>query len=188
MPYKLYTDKSEDFTCEINIKNASLKGSMARLVVESADGINLVFNGKIEGGKCNIPVRRLRGLLDENITGKMFLEVIIEDIYFRPWTSDFIIENNTSVKVTVNEQKTPSRPIVEVKVPSNSKKVTKNMKESLVPLYELTRLCEHFKITKANLPSRKRDLLQIINEYFKSNQEFKKHKSVIISDSKYFIK
>ena len=126
MPYKLYTDKSEDFTCEINIKNASLKGSMARLVVESADGINLVFNGKIEGGKCNIPVRRLRGLLDENITGKMFLEVIIEDIYFRPWTSDFIIENNNNLfgqsdpstsEIPISDPLAPEQPISDPSVP-----------------------------------------------------------------------
>ena len=60
MPYKLYLDKNELFECDIQIKNASLKNSMARLVVESAEGINLVFNGKIENGKCNVPIRRLK--------------------------------------------------------------------------------------------------------------------------------
>ncbi len=54
MSYKLYTDKNESFECEVAVKNASLKGSMARLVVESADGPNLIFHGKIENGKSAV--------------------------------------------------------------------------------------------------------------------------------------
>lgn len=141
MPYKLYTDRNENFECEVAVKNASLKGSMARLVAESAEGVNLVFFGKIENGKCNIPIRRLKGLLDENTRGKMHLEIIVEDVYFSPWEDDFIVEAHTSVQVKVTEQKHPTKPIVEVRVPSKGKKLMSENK-GLVSLYELTKLCE----------------------------------------------
>ena len=113
--YKLYTDKSEDFSCEIQIKNASLKGSIARLVVESADGLSFIFNGKLEQDKCIVPIRRLKGLIDENTRGNMFLEIIVEDTYFSPWKSEFIVEEHTSVKVKLDEQKQPTKPSVTVK-------------------------------------------------------------------------
>src|SRR4051812_25552733 len=101
MSYKLYTDKNENFECEVSVKNASTKGSIARLIIES-EGVSLIFNGKIQGEKCVIPVRRLKGLMDENVRGKMHLEVIVEDTYFKPWESEFIVEEHTSVKVKIN--------------------------------------------------------------------------------------
>src|SRR5258706_2299574 len=115
MSYKLYTDKAENFECEVSVKNASLKNSMARLIIESAGGPNFVFNGKIEGGKCVVPIHRLKGLLDENTTGNMHLEVIVEDTYFKPWSSDFVVEEYTSVKVKVNESKQSTKPTITVK-------------------------------------------------------------------------
>ena len=180
--YKLYLDKQEDFSCDVSVKNASLKGSMARLVVESANGINLIFNGKIEDGKCVVPVRRLKGLLDENTGGKMFLEMIVEDTYFKPWQSDFIVEEHTSVKVKINEQKQPSKPTVEVKVPEQKQD------GKLIPLYELSKLCEQFGIKKSNLSKRINDFRQIVTEYFQSNPEFRRNKSVVLRGIKHFLK
>lgn len=186
MPYTLYTDKNENFECEVAVKNASLKGSLARLVVESADGINLVFNGKIEGGKCTIPVRRLKGLLEENTKGNMFLEVVVEDTYFKPWKSDFNVEEHTSVKVTVNESKQPSKPTVEVKVPSAP--TSQKGINTWVPLYEIQKLCEQFGIRRSNLAKRKGDLQQILKEYFNANPEFQSHRASIVGGLKHFIK
>lgn len=186
MPYKLYTDKNESFECEVAVKNASLKGSMARLVVESADGLNLVFNGKIENGKCIVPVRRLKGILDENSRGKMFLEVIVEDTYFQPWKEEFVVEEHTSVKVTVNEQKISSKPSVTVKVPSKPMPVPK--KGNLIPIYELSKLCEKFNIKKATLPRRQNDFRSLVREYFVANPEYGHQKSSVLKALKYFLK
>lgn len=190
MSYKLYSDKNENFECEVSVKNASLKGSMARLVVESADGLNLVFNGKIENGKCVVPVRRLRGILDENAKGNMFLEVVVEDTYFKPWTSEFVVEEHTSVKVKVNESKTSSKPIVEVKAPVNGTNILNEEKGINVwlPLHEISKLCERFGIKRSNLSSRTGDFQQILKEYFNSNPEFKAHKSTILRGLGDFIK
>ena len=190
MSYKLYTDKNENFECEVSVKNASLKGSMARLVVESAEGINLIFKGNIENGKCIVPVRRLKGLLDENSGGNMFLELIVEDTYFKPWQSDFAVEEHTSIKVKVNDQKTPSKPIVEVKVPTKGKTVMNENKEMgiMIPLQELTKLCDKFGITKKTLAEKKDDFRQIVQEYFKSSPEFQKNKKTILNGLKHFLK
>ena len=114
--YKLFTDKSELFECDIKLQGASLKKSKARLVVETSD-YSLMFNGAIStSGKCEIPIRKLKGLIDENSKGNIRLEVIAEDTYFIPWKSNF--EINASKKVTVEiKSQTYNKPLVESKGP-----------------------------------------------------------------------
>ena len=69
--YKLFTDKAELFECDIKIEGASLSNSTARLVVETND-YSLMFNGKISSnGKCQIPIRKLKGLIDESSKGNI---------------------------------------------------------------------------------------------------------------------
>ncbi len=98
--YKLFTDKPELFECNIKIEGASLKNSQARLIIETED-LSLLFNGTInKDGKCTIPVKKLKGLLEDNTEGQIKLEVIAEDTYFTPWIdfwgSSFGIKYNTS--------------------------------------------------------------------------------------------
>jgi len=182
MAYTLYLDRPETFECEIQVKNASLKNSMARLVVESVDGVNFVFNGKIEGEKCIVPIRRLKGLLDENSKGNMHLEVIVEDTYFQPWKSDFIVEEHTSVKVKMNESKQiTNKPIVNVKVPKTKNKTS-------IALQEILTVCKKFNINKSNIKSRKQDFFQIVKEYFKLAPEFRNQKFIILEGLKNFLK
>ena len=77
--YKLFTDKTELFECDIKLEGASLKKSKARLVVETSD-YSLLFNGKISSnGKCEIPIKKLKGLIDEDTIGNIRLEIIAED-------------------------------------------------------------------------------------------------------------
>jgi len=105
--YKLYTDKPELFECDIQIEGASLKKSTARLVVETSD-YSLMFNGKIsESGRCEIPIRKLKGLIDESSKGNIRLEVIAEDTYFTPWKSEFDIKASKQVTVEVRSQNQP---------------------------------------------------------------------------------
>lgn len=173
MSYKLFIDKNENFICEVSVKNASLKGSLARLIVESNDGINLVFHGKISDGKCIVPIKRLKGLLEENSSGKLSLEVIVEDTYFKPWESNFIVEEHTSVKVKIDESTISTKPIVKVHVPSSHR-------VSIHPCtVELFSLCERFGITKKSLmtkilsESKKKNFHQLVNEYFLANGEYR---------------
>jgi len=105
--YKLYTDKPELFECDIKIEGASLKKSTARLVVETSE-YSLMFNGKIsESGKCQIPIRKLKGLIDESSKGNIRLEIIAEDTYFTPWKSEFDIQASKQVTVEVRSQSQP---------------------------------------------------------------------------------
>lgn len=177
MSYKLYTDKNEIFECEVSIKNASLKGSMARLIVEGTDGVNFVFNGKLENGKCTVPIRRLKGLLEENAKGKIHLEIVVEETFFKPWESDFIVEEHTSVKVSVNESVAPSKPIVNVKTPIQTPRLH-------IGAAELVKICERFSITKksiaAKAPLKRKELATILKEYFKHNSEYNNQRKEIL--------
>jgi len=186
--HTLYIDKNEDFIAEVSVKNASLKGAKTRLIIESPDGFNFVFHGKIEGGKCIIPVHRLKGILDENITGKMYLEIIVEDTYFSPWKDDYTTAEHTSVKVMVNEQKNSSKPTVTVKVPKHIQAAPKIPKAQVVPIMELNNLCKKFGFTRKNIPQYKKAFRHLVNEYFTLNPEFLTHKKAVLETVRYLLK
>ena len=136
--YKLFTDKSELFECDIKLEGASLSKSKARLVVETSD-YSLMFNGIINsGGKCEIPIRKLKGLIDENTSGNIRLEVIAEDTFFTPWESDFEVDASKKVTVEVKSQ-TTKKPIVEtrVNVKIKEEKPTLTEKDHVINLFKL---------------------------------------------------
>jgi TusA-related sulfurtransferase len=112
--YTLYTDKQELFECSISLEGASVKNSQARLIVES-DNLNLLFKGTIDSsGKCTVPIKKLKNLLEESTKGKIRLEVIADDTYFTPWESDFEVETARKVTVEVKSQSNKTT-IAEVK-------------------------------------------------------------------------
>jgi len=175
MAYQLYLDKAENFECEVAVKNASLKDAFARMIVETAD-FSLMFPGILKDGKCQVPIKRLKGLLGENATGKMHLEVIVEDTYFRPWEDNFQVEQHTAVKVRVNEQKKPTKPMVEVKSVKNTKKLSDAATDLLF-------ICEKVGINKSNLGQKKNDFKQVIKEYFKANPANLRNSTQVISEA-----
>ena len=138
--YKLFTDKSELFECDIKLEGASLSKSKARLVVETQD-YSLLFDGSIKSsGKCEIPIRKLKGLIDEDTSGNIRLEVIAEDTLFTPWKSDFEVEASKKVTVEVKSQQI-KKPIVEtkvkVKVKGDKKRITLTEKQHIINLFKL---------------------------------------------------
>ena len=169
--YKLFTDKAELFECDIKIEGASLSNSVARLVVETSD-YSLMFNGKISStGKCEIPIKKLKGLIDESSKGNIKLEVIAEDTYFTPWKSEFEIE--ASKKVTV-EVKSQQKPIIESKGPKvqvanikETKKVkTKRISESEKRhIINIMKLLIHENVNMNNLSIKKDKLNKVIATY-----------------------
>jgi TusA-related sulfurtransferase len=121
--YILYTDKQEVFECSISLEGASVKNSQARLIVES-DNLNLLFKGTIDSnGKCTVPIKKLKNLLEESTKGKIRLEVIADDTYFTPWESNFEVE--TARKVTVEVKSQSNQNIISESKPSI---VVKNIK------------------------------------------------------------
>ena len=158
--YILYIDRKENFSCDIALEGAKLNDSFARIILETNE-VNYVFNGKITAdGKCEIPIKALRGLLEIRDSGKMMLEVVADDTYFRPWESTFIVDAHTKLEVKVNEQSIPSKPKIKVSV--NSKKdiikedkpKTKkfNISESI---QDMCNILEKNKINKKNFSKNK---------------------------------
>lgn len=156
--YALYLDRPTEFACDISVKNASLKNAVARMVVK-ADNLTLLFEGKIQDGKCIIPIHRLKGLLDANVKGKMMLETIVEDAYFSPWQDDFSVEEHTSVKVMVNEQKQSTKPSVSVRVPVKESEIFIRRGKVKMPIKEAVEICLRHGLKT------KKDILKLLRTY-----------------------
>ena len=104
MTYSLYTDKPNKFNCNIEIEGTSLSKSKVRLVVET-DEMSYMFNGNIENtGVCEVNIPKTKHFLPEGTQGLMRLEVIADDVYFEPWSSQFNVKTNKKVNVVVSEQ------------------------------------------------------------------------------------
>ena len=165
--YKLFTDKSELFECDIKLEGASLSKSKARLVVETSD-YSLLFDGNISSnGKCEIPIRKLKGLIDENTTGNIRLEVIAEDTFFTPWESDFEVDASKKVTVEVKSQ-TTKKPIVETKVNVKIKneKPTITEKQHVINLFKLL-IKEDINVD--NISFKRNELNNIVATYLQEN-------------------
>ena len=162
--YKLFTDKAELFECSISLQGASLKESRARLVVETPD-YSLLFNGNIsKSGKCEIPIKKLKGLIDEDTTGNIRLEVIAEDTFFTPWESDFEVETSKKVTVEVKTQ-TTKKPIVEAKV-KIKEKPTITEKQHVINLFKLF-IKEDINVD--NISFKRNELNNIVATYLQEN-------------------
>ena len=163
--YKLFTDKSELFECDIKLQGASLKKSKARLVVETQD-YSLMFNGSIStSGKCEIPIRKLKGLIDEDTTGNIRLEVIAEDTFFTPWESEFEVETSKKVTVEVKSQ-TFKKPIVEAKVKVKGNPITESEHHHVI---NLLKLLVNENINIKNISYKRNKLNNIVATYLKEN-------------------
>jgi len=165
--YKLFTDKSELFECDIKLEGASLSKSSARLVVETQD-YSLLFNGDINSkGKCEIPIRKLKGLIDENTTGNIRLEVIAEDTFFTPWESDFEVDASKKVTVEVKSQ-TTKKPILETKVKVKVKGKTPTITEKS-HVINLFKLLVKDDINVDNISFKRNELNNIVATYLQEN-------------------
>ena len=165
--YKLFTDKSELFECDIKLEGASLSKSSARLVVETSD-YSLLFKGEINSkGKCEIPIRKLKGLIDENTTGNIRLEIIAEDTFFTPWESEFEVDASKKVTVEVKSQQT-KKPIVETKVnvKIKDKKPTLTEKDHVI---NLLKLLVKEDINIKNISYKRNALNNIVATYLQEN-------------------
>ena len=165
--YKLFTDKNELFECSISLQGASLKKSKARLVIETPE-YSLLFNGSIsKGGKCEIPIKKLKGLIDEDTKGNIRLEVIAEDTFFTPWESNFEVDASKKVTVEVKTQ-TTKKPIVETKVDVKVKeeKPTITEKEHIMSLFKLL-IKEDINVD--NISFKRNELNNIVATYLKEN-------------------
>jgi len=163
--YKLFTDKTELFECDIKVEGTSLSKSKARLVIETQD-YSLLFNGKINSeGKCQVPIKKLKGLIDESSNGSIKLEVIAEDTFFTPWESKFEVEKSKKVTVEVKAQE--EKPIItesKIEVSNIKNEVSKEEKEHVV---NILKLLVRENINLENLEMKKNRVNKIIAVYDK---------------------
>jgi hypothetical protein len=111
----LYTDKSETFKCTIGVEGANISNTTVRLVFENKN-FNMLFDGQIDpDGNCTVPIKKMKGILEEGEIGKMKLEVIADDTFFTPFEEDFSVETHRRVTIDVQEDKQIT-PIKENKV------------------------------------------------------------------------
>lgn len=151
--YTLYTDKTEDFKCNIGVEGATINNTKARLVLENKD-MNLLFEGKIgTDGTCIIPIKKLKHILPEGAEGTMKLEVIADDTYFSPWEDSF--------QVKVNKR-------VTVEVANDTRK--QNIKENKINIQVTGLRKENVEIKKVSevTPARKRSHSDIVSEILNS--------------------
>ena len=172
--YTLYTDKQELFECSISLEGASVKNSQARLIVES-DNLNLLFKGTIDSnGKCTVPIKKLKNLLEESTKGKIRLEVIADDTYFTPWESDFEVETARKVTVEVKTQ-TNKNTIAEVKTGV----IVRDIKVG-DHIQNLSKMLVKENINVHNITSNKVKLNNVIASYLKTNKISNSEKGRII--------
>ena len=159
--YKLYTDKQETFECDLFLEGADLKESSARIVVESKD-LTLMFKGTIDDkGNCKVPIKKLKGLMSENTTGDIKLEVIAEDTLIEPWQSDFIVDTAKKVTVEVKSQKTKPQ----IKESTKPQVKIKSVKNYVNPIDEMVNTLIENNITIDKVLQNKKKIAPILNNY-----------------------
>ena len=160
--YKLYTDKQETFECDLFLEGADLKQSSARLIVESKD-LTLMFKGTIDDkGNCKVPIKKLKGLMGENTTGDIKLEVIAEDTLIEPWQSDFVVETAKKVTVEVKSQKEEKPQIKESTKPQVKVKSAKNY---INPINQMVNVLIKNDITINEVLQNKQKIAPILKNY-----------------------
>jgi len=163
MQYKIYTDKQENFICEINLTGASLNNAKSRIIV-SSDNLNLMFEGKVgTDGKCKVPINKLAGILPVGTTGDIKLEVIAEDTYFEPWKSKFIVEASKQITVEVKSQ--PSKIITEHKPTIKVIVESTNNIDKKEHVIRILRTLKTENISIKNIDKKKGRLTAIISDY-----------------------
>lgn len=137
--YIITLDTAKNFECTLKIQGASLNKSKVNLVIESND-MDIRCRGTItEKGKVNIPVKKLKGILEENSKGKMYLEVIAEDSYFTPYKTDYITEISKKVNLKENVKITEVNQTVIADVTTNHpENIINILKENNVDIFNIS--------------------------------------------------
>jgi hypothetical protein len=159
--YTIYLDKEETFECEVSIKNASIKDSSARLIIES-DDINLVFFGTVSKDTISVPIKSLKKYFTESDKATIKLEVIVENNLVTPWESELLFDSYN--KVEIKEIKNvKSKPLIEIKVKEDKKQQQLETK---------TKEIEQKVVTESKKPvkSLKEKLLESVNDQIKKIQ------------------
>jgi hypothetical protein len=164
--YKIFLDKNKIFQCNVMIEGASLAQSEARLLLET-DDFTLTFRGDIKpDGTVSIPINKLKGIIKEDYTGKISLEVIAEDTIFRPWQNQFHTDVSKKVAVKMDESLTEAP--IEIK-PKMTFSIIPDKFDTEAHLKEITKILESHNVTKKNLVQNKKVFNKLVETYCSLN-------------------
>ena len=145
------------------------------------------MNGSVDkDGNCKVPIKKLKGLIGENTTGNMKLEVIAEDVYFKPWESDFIVETSKKVTVEVKEQKVSNKP--KIQITEIKQKPKKAVKKKINIIENTVKKLKNNGVTFNTIKENKEKFIPMLNEFaiktkYKNNRlEFVKKVLIKLSD------
>jgi len=166
--YKIFLDQPKTFECDVKIEGASMDDSKIRLFLES-ENFTISFNGKInKDGAVKIPIQKMKGILQEDVIGKMYLEVIAEDTVFKPWEGEYQTSISKKVQVEVNETLMESK---EIK-PKISITVKEEPWDSSQHVRAIFEILKNNKVEPAKLVENKSILDKLVNTYCSKNSIF----------------
>lgn len=166
--YKLFIDANETFEATIHTNGMDSNAkSKCRLVVENSK-FNILFEGKVENGKCIIPIKKLKEVLQEGDTGTLRLEVIADDVFFTPWHQEFTAHVSKKLTVEVKSSTTISKPTLTAKVTTKQS----NSVNALL-ITELNSLFKKYNINLTNVGD-KRKHIKLITETVLKSKKFNK--------------
>ena len=118
-----------------------------------------LYTDKQETFECDL---FLKGLLDENTTGDIKLEVIAEDTLIEPWQSDFVVSTAKKVTVEIKSQGN-KKPIKEVS--SKPQVKIKSVKNYSNPINEMVKILTENNITLQKVVKGKKRIVSILENY-----------------------
>lgn len=122
---KLFSDKKQAVECKIKIEGAKYKTAVPRLVLK-ADERSVMFEGRIDKGKCVIDLPALNDLPKE---GEVKLEVVVDGALFDPYSSRYEIVSSlgrvVAESVAVKSAETPAKK----PAPTKQRKIIKEQKK-----------------------------------------------------------
>jgi hypothetical protein len=166
--YKIFLDKSKTFQCNVNIEGASLDKSKARLLIETSK-FSLTFNGEIKNGVVKIPIEKLKGVINEDDTGKISLEIIAEDTLFVPWEGEYVAGLSKKVSVELDEslnESTIEEPDVK---PKMSVSMILDEFDTSHHITEISKILESRNVNKTNLVKNKEVFNKLVEKYCSLN-------------------
>jgi len=167
--YKIFLDKNKTFECNVNIEGASLNESEVRLML-SVDNYSLSFKGDINpDGTVKIPLGKLKGILEENYTGKISLEVIAEDTVFKPWESEYQTDVSKKVEVKIDENISESVQEVKEEKPKMTFSIIPDEFDTKRHLNEIYKILDKNKVTRKNLVQNKEIFNKLVEKYCSLN-------------------
>jgi hypothetical protein len=164
--YKIFLDQSKIFECDIKIEGTSLDKSEARLFLE-AENFTLSFKGEINSnGTVKIPINKLKGILKEDFTGKISLEVIAEDTVFKPWESEYHTDLSKKVVVKVDENLSE---VKEIQKPKISFSLKEDKYDSSKAISEIFKILDKNNVKYKSLVNKPNTLSKLIETYCEKN-------------------